>query len=187
MYSDSVCADCALRLFNKLQYNLTGIGNAFSGNCIVVPNVDYAAYKGGDMSFSDQVKVIEDILLSSTGDVLQSLYVVPLIRCNESISCELDKQSYSRCLTYFADDVRKYNFRNILLLGSAATRFMNIKLSESLDTCYVSRNGRRYCVNYSPLVKFVDKDRYAEFVSNLRRWFYACNSDFNNYKHYVIR
>ena len=48
----SICDNCALRLYNTKSYNLQGIGNPFYGNCIVVPNVDYKAYKGKSMDFS---------------------------------------------------------------------------------------------------------------------------------------
>ena len=65
----SVCDNCALRLYNTKSYNIQGIGNPFYGNCIVVPNVDYVAYKKGDMGFSTQVDVIKSII-SSTGEVI---------------------------------------------------------------------------------------------------------------------
>ena len=111
-----VCEECPMRLFNTKHYNLQGIGNPYFGNCIVVPNVDYNAYKKGSMGFSNQVKIIKESLHLSTGggDELEELYIVPLIRCNESISCELDDNSYNRCLQHFANDVRKYNFKNIV-------------------------------------------------------------------------
>lgn len=62
-----VCSGCSLRLFNTKHYNLYGIGNPYFGNCIVVPNVDYNAYKKGSMGFSDQVKIIKESLHFSTG------------------------------------------------------------------------------------------------------------------------
>ena len=43
------CEDCVIRLFNTKHYNLQGIGNPYFGNCIIVPNVDYNAYKKGGM------------------------------------------------------------------------------------------------------------------------------------------
>ena len=57
-----ICEDCVMRLYNTKHYNLHGIGNPYFGNCIVVPNVDYNAYKKGSMGFSDQVKIIIDVL-----------------------------------------------------------------------------------------------------------------------------
>ena len=53
-----VCSECPIRLFNNKHYNLQGIGNPYFGNCIVVPNVDYNAYKNGSMGFSNQVEII---------------------------------------------------------------------------------------------------------------------------------
>ena len=73
-----VCDECAMRLFNTKQYNLQGVGNPSFERCIVIPNVDYIAYKNRSVTFSEQVKVIEDILHSSTGevDILNSLYII---------------------------------------------------------------------------------------------------------------
>lgn len=53
------CEDCVIRLFNNKHYNLQGIGNPYFGNCIIVPNVDYNAYKKGSMEFSKQVEIIK--------------------------------------------------------------------------------------------------------------------------------
>ena len=64
----NICEDCPMRLFNTKHYNLHGIGNPYSGNCIVIPNVDYNAYKKGDMGFSSQVDIIKEVLHLSTGE-----------------------------------------------------------------------------------------------------------------------
>ncbi len=53
-------------MFNNKCYNLQPTGNPLYGNAIVVPNVDYNAYKNKGMSFSKYVEVIKDII-SSTG------------------------------------------------------------------------------------------------------------------------
>lgn len=171
----TVCKDCPLRLYNTKGYNLQGVGNPWYGNCIVVPNVDYKAYKGKSMSFSTQVEIIEDILSLSTGEMDCKVYIVPLIRCNEQISCEVDDATIKRCLTLFAQDVKKYDFKRILLLGTAAKRFLDVDLSisELIDKYYVSHNNRRYEVNYSPLVKYNDKIDYFElFSTKLKQWYY---------------
>ncbi len=172
----SVCEGCALRLYNTKSYNLHGVGNPFSGNCIVVPNVDYKAYKGKSMSFSSQVEVIKEVLISLTGDVDSNLFIVPLIRCNEQISCEVDNITYNKCLHWFANDIRKYDFKNILLLGTAARRFLNCNITEYLDTIMVSPNDRRYFVNYSPLVKYGDNKLFETFKEKLIHW-YKCISN----------
>lgn len=181
MQKDNICDDCALRLYNNKSYNLQGIGNPYKGNVIVVPNVDYKAYKGKSMDFSTQVEIIEDVLHLSTGVEESNFYVVPLIRCNEQISCEVDDATYNRCLQYFAHDVRIYNFKNILLLGNAARRFLNINLHEYLDTIIVSKNQRRYFVNYSPLVKNIDEKLFDTFRDNLIKWHNSINSNFYDY------
>lgn len=175
------CEDCVIRLFNTKHYNLQGIGNPYFGNCIIVPNVDYNAYKKGSMEFSKQVEIIKS-LMSSTGE-LDDLYVLPLIRCNEYVSCELNEDSYIKCIGYLIEDMKKYQFKNIMLLGSAGRRFLNCNISDYFDTIFVSVNNRRYWVNYSPLINYTDSDKYEIFKSNLIRWYNSIkNNDFTNYK-----
>lgn len=175
------CKDCVIRLFNNNHYNLQGIGNPYFGNCIIVPNVDYNAYKKGGMEFSKQVEIIKS-LISSTGE-LDDLYVLPLIRCNEYISCELNENSYLKCIGYLIEDMKKYQFKNIMLLGSAGRRFLNCNISDYFDTIFISVNNRRYWVNYSPLINYTDSNKYEIFKSNLIRWYNSIkNNDFTNYK-----
>lgn len=175
------CEDCVIRLFNTKHYNLQGIGNPYFGNCIIVPNVDYNAYKKGGMEFSKQVEIIKSII-SSTGE-LDDLYVLPLIRCNEYVSCELNEDSYLKCIGYLIEDMKKYQFKNIMLLGSAGRRFLNCNISDYFDTIFISINNRRYWVNYSPLITYTDSDKYEIFKSNLIRWYNSIkNNDFTNYK-----
>lgn len=175
------CEDCVIRLFNNKHYNLQGIGNPYFGNCIIVPNVDYNAYKKGGMEFSKQVEIIKS-LISSTGE-LDDLYVLPLIRCNEYISCELNEDSYLKCIGYLVEDMKKYQFKNIMLLGNAGRRFLNCNISDYFDTIFISVNNRRYWVNYSPLINYTDSDKYEIFKSNLIRWYNSIkNNDFTNYK-----
>lgn len=178
-----ICSECPIRLFNTKHYNLQGVGNPYFGNCIVVPNVDYNAYKKGSMGFSNQVDIIKEVLHSSTGEVdnLENLYIVPLIRCNESISCELDNISYNRCLHHFANDMRKYQFRNIMLLGDAGRRFINCYITENLDNLMISKNGKFYNVNYSPLIKYINEEKYETFKIYLKKWYRNCNEIIKDY------
>ena len=169
----SWCNDCALRLYNTKHHNLQGIGNPWSGNCIVVPNVDYDAYKRGNMSFSKHVEVIKEVLISFTGDENSNLYVVPLIRCNETISCQLDDATYNKCLHWFAKDIKTFNFQNILLLGDAAKRFMHTDIKSNLDKRFISKNNRNYFVNYSPLISYVDQNKFDIFKKGLIKWYNA--------------
>lgn len=185
-----VCEECPIRLFNNRHYNLHGVGNPYFGNCIVVPNVDYSAYKKGSMGFSEQVKIIKEVLHLSTGerdnlDNLDDIYIVPLIRCNETISCELDDNSYNRCLTHFANDMRKYQFKRILLLGDAGRRFLQIDIKNNLENVIISPNNRFYNVNYSPLIKYIDKEKFDVFKSYLRKWYYSCKTKYFSYKTYT--
>ena len=181
MVENNICKDCALRLYNIKSYNLQGVGNPFYGNCVVVPNVDYSAYKGRSMSFSSQIKVIEDILHLFTGVGESNFYVIPLIRCNEQISCKLDDITYNKCIHWFAEDMRKYNFKNILLLGTAARRFLNVNINEHLNTIFLSKNNRRYFVNYSPLVQYADEKLFDIFKEYLIKWYNSVNNEMFNY------
>lgn len=182
----SVCDNCALRLYNTKSYNIQGIGNPFYGNCIVVPNVDYKAYKGKSMDFSTQVEVIRNILIPFTGGEESNFYIVPLIRCNEQISCEVDNITYNKCLYWFANDIRKYDFKNILLLGTAARRFLNCNITEYLDTIMVSPNGRKYFVNYSPLIKYSDDKLFETFKEKLIHWYKCVSNGIFNYNFITI-
>lgn len=182
----NVCDDCALRLYNTKAHNIPGVGNPFYGNCIVVPNVDYSAYKGKSMDFSAQVKEIEDVLNLPTGVGESNLFVVPLIRCNEQISCKVDNITYNRCLYWFAEDVRKYRFKNIMLLGNAARRFLNINIKEYLNTVFVSKNNVHYFVNYSPFIKYNDDKLYEEFKRCLLKWYRSINFEFYDYNLHML-
>lgn len=177
----SPCDECPLRLYNTKQHNLQGVGNPFAKRCIIVPNVDYVAYKNRSMDYSSQVEIIKSII-SSTGE-LTELYILPLIRCNTTISCEVNDDIYNRCLTYLINDFKQYNFRDILLLGEAARRFLNCDISLYLNHIMVSPNNRLYGVNYSPLIKFIDDNNFEIFKNHLLKWYNASiNNNFNEYE-----
>lgn len=186
MEENSICNGCALRLYNTKSYNLQGIGNPYMGNCIVVPNVDYKAYKSKSMSFSSQVEIIKDVLNLSTGEEEYNFYILPLIRCNEQISCEVDNATYMKCLTWFAKDIRKFDFKNILLLGNAARRFLNCNIHDYLDTVIISRNNRRYFVNYSPFVKVTDEKLFNDFKKYIIKWYNSINTGMYDYNIKII-
>lgn len=177
------CESCAYRLFNTKVHHIEGIGNPWNGKCIVLPNVDYSAYKHKSMSFSEQVGVLDEVLYSSTGELLLNFYVVPMIRCNELISPDIDKDTYNRCLHWFAEDIKKYDFKDILLCGSAGRRFLSTDISKYLNTLFVTNNNRRYSVNYSPLIKLSNSLKYNEFKENLFKWHNAVlEQDFCRYE-----
>ena len=176
----SICEECPIRLFNTKHHNIQGVGNPFYGKCIVVPNVDYKAYKLGSMNFSNQVSIINSII-SSTGGYNQA-YIVPLLRCNEHISCDVDDATYNRCLKHFIDDICKYDFRHILLLGDAARRFLHCDITDNLNNICISRNNRTYAVNYSPFIKYVDDNKFNIFQQQLIKWYTSVeNNDFTQY------
>lgn len=177
----SVCEQCALRLFNKKCHNLQGIGNPFMGKLIILPNVDYDAYKGKDMSFSKQVEIITQHT-SFTG-VLTETYILPLIRCNENISCDITEDIVYNCQTYLKQDFITYNFKHIMVCGNAVKRFFNSSIENLKDKIIISKNNRIYYFNYNPLIKFVDKDKFKEFVVNVDKFFNSSsNEDYTNYE-----
>ena len=182
----SVCDQCPLRLFNDKGHNLNGIGNIWSGNALILPNVDVTAYKKQDMSFSRQVKVINTIL--PTGGLEQNLYVVPLVRCNEHFDIEITKRIISRCYTYFEKDVTSHQIKNIMLCGDAARRILNIDdLKPYLDTAICdSKTRRRYFVNYSPLSKYVNDEHFEIFKSHLIKYYNSIVSKMYDYEIMII-
>lgn len=183
-----ICEECPMRLFNTKHYNLQGVGNPYYGKCIVVPNVDYIAYKKGDMGFSKQVEIIHDCL-SSTGEV-DSIYILPLIRCNKDISCELNENIYNRCMQHFAKDVKKYDFKYILLLGEVSNIFFNcsISINDNLNNIFISRkNNRIYGINYSPFIKYKDNNKFELFKTYILKWFKSINEyNFSQYNRFII-
>lgn len=177
------CETCPLRLYNKKGYNLSGVGNPFKGNLIVVSNVDYRSYKKQDMAFSSQVEIINNVLAFNNREQEQDYFIIPLIRCCESISCTPDDNAINNCIKYFANDVKTYNFKNILLLGSAVNRFLNVNIKDYLGIKLVSKNRRNYFVNYSPLTKFVNNEIFETFERELINWHnYVTNINVNKYK-----
>lgn len=58
--ASNVCDDCALGMFNTKCKCLSGVGNPMSGMIIVVPNVDYNAYKNRGMTFSKYVEIVKE-------------------------------------------------------------------------------------------------------------------------------
>lgn len=183
-----ICEECPMRLFNTKHYNLQGVGNPYYGKCIVIPNVDYNAYKKGDMGFSKQVEIIRDCI-SPTGEV-ESTYILPLIRCNKDIACDVNKDIQNRCIKHFAKDVKKYDFKYIFLLGEVSSIFFNCNMSinDNLNNIFISRKNKRiYGVNYSPLIKYKDDDKFELFKNHLTKWFKSVNErDFSQYKHFII-
>lgn len=181
----NICEDCVLRLFNIKHHKVNGIGNPYFGNVIIVPNVDYQAYKAGDMGFSTQVSIIEEIISSSMGE-LDNLFILPLIRCNLDVAPEIDNQIIQRCIIHLKNDLIKYNFQRILLLGDASKLIQGINIKDNLNNQFISRNNRYYNVNYSPLIKFTNKGLFYKFKCYLLKWWNYCSNGYSNYNNIVL-
>lgn len=182
----NVCEQCPLRLFNDKGYNIKGIGNTWSGNALVLPNVDKSAYKKQDMTFSSQVEIIQSIL--PTGGLEANLYTIPLLRCNENFDIEITQKIISRCYHYFEEDATKYQLKNIMLCGDAARRMLNVDdLKSYLDTVICdNRTKRRYFVNYSPLVKYTNEEHFEVFKARLLKYYNSVVSKIYDYEIMII-
>ena len=182
----NVCEQCPLRLFNVRGHNINGIGNIWSGNALVLPNVDKSAYKKQDMSFSSQVEILQQIL--STGGLEQNLYVMPLIRCNEHFDIEITQRILFRCLIYFNETVNTHQIKNVMLCGDAARRMLNIDdLRPYLDTAICeNKTRRRYFVNYSPLVKYTNDEHFEVFKSHLVKYYNSIMTKMYDYDIMII-
>lgn len=176
------CEDCPLRLFNNKHYNLQGIGNYWCDKLIIVPNVDYNAYKKGNLTYSEQVSIIKSIL-SFTGELEINCAILPLIRCNEDIGCKVNNDIISNCIRYLMKDLAKFNWHNILVCGNAWDRLFNRSITYDFDKAiYSPRNKRVYVGNYNPLVKYVDDNKFEIFKNRLLEWYnYPNNYCYENY------
>lgn len=179
-----ICDNCALKIFNPKHYNLQGIGNPFYGNLIVIPNVDYNAYKHNDITYSSQVKLLYDTF--STGELQELVFIVPLIRCNELVTTKIDDNSFKICLTHLFNDIQKYNIKRILLLGDSSAKLLNITIKDNLNNAFLSSDNKLYFVNYSPLVYYKSDEKFNIFKEYMNRWINMIKEkDYSNYN--IIR
>lgn len=180
---NNYCENCAIRLFNEKCYNIKGVGNHLLGNMIIISNIDYKAYKTNDLNFSEQLKILQSVYSSTGGDNLLDLcYVTPLIKCRES-NCEADDNSIKCCIQNLANEFRTLRPKNVLVTGSAVRRFLDCSINEYLNSCIISKSNIRYFVNYSPLIKFNNDNKFDIFKSHFEKWIKAINFNyFNNYE-----
>lgn len=175
-----LCDECALRLYNSKSYNLPGIGNPFYGNVIVIPSVDYKAAKSGSLNFSTQVSHIKDTI-PFTGDLDSSFYITSLIKCNiPKHLCPLNNDIIIRCKKQLVNEIYKYDFKNILLLGDAVEMFLNVDIRDNLDTIFLDNLGRRYFVNYCSTHPSISH-YYHQFIKYLQKWYNSINSGMYDY------
>lgn len=173
-----VCEGCPLGLFNTKCKCLSGVGNPMSGMIIVVPNVDYNAYKNRGMTFSKYVEIINEIIIPFTGGLEQlAPFIVPLIRCKLDDKCPITKDIIRKCMLYTFNDIKRYNIKKIMLLGDAATNLGFSVTNDNNKLCVI--DSFVYSTNYSPFIKFIDDNKYKEFCNRLIKWISA-NKD-NNY------
>lgn len=173
-----VCEGCPLGMFNTKCKCLSGVGNPMSGMIIVVPNVDYNAYKNRGITFSKYVEIINDVITPFTGGLEQLVpFIVPLIRCKLDDKCPINESIVRRCMLHTFADIRINNIKKIMVLGRAATDF-GFDITKGKDKLYHVAPFV-YSTNYSPFIKFIDDSKYKEFCNRLIKWISA-NKD-NNY------
>lgn len=174
----NICEDCPLGMFNTKCKCLSGVGNPMSGMIIIVPNVDYNAYKNKGMTFSKYVEIVRDTIIPFTGGLEQlDPLIVPLIRCKLDERCPINERIVSKCMLHTFADIRINNIKKIMLLGKAATSF-GFDITKGKDKLYYVAPFV-YSANYSPFIKFIDDNKYDEFRNRLVKWISA-NKD-NNY------
>lgn len=182
------CSSCPMKLFNDKCHNLPMIGNPCYGRLVVIPSVDCDAYKNRNLAFSSQVRMIVQSI-SSTGE-LDDFAVVPLIRCNRDLGCDVNADILRRCMMKLSRDIAEHDFRDILLLGDSVRYVLGCNIQTHLNELFISQHQtytgiitRRYGVNYSPLVSYIDEDRFDQFQKYLKKWYYSSKAkDYRGYK-----
>jgi uracil-DNA glycosylase family 4 len=173
------CEDCALGMFNTKCKCLNGIGNPMSGKIIVVPDVDYNAYKNKGMTFSKYVEIVTQAITSSTGGLEKlDVYIVPLIRCKPVQQCPMTKDIAAKCMQYTFDEIKDNGIHKVMLLGNAAAYMQFPSTYYTKDIIYLIGNVG-YSTCYSPFIKFRDDIKYNEFCNRLNTWYNADKT--NNY------
>ena len=63
-----------------------------------------------------------------------------------------------------------------------------MSINDNLNNIFISRKNKRiYGVNYSPLIKYKDDDKFELFKNHLTKWFKSVNErDFSQYKYFII-
>lgn len=173
---------CPLRLFNPKGHNIKGVGTPIYGNMIIVPYVDNKAYKAQSLDFEDMLQQMNEIIISSTGDMLQTYcYVTPFIKCKQNINCEINDDIIRNCKQLLIEEFYKYRPVNILLLGSDITKhFLNSLID--INSYYVDVFKRKWFSNYHPGIANHSPDKAEDFRNGLIKWFNSIKN--NNYYGY---
>jgi hypothetical protein len=184
-----ICDNCAFRLFNS-YHGIKGIGNEFSNKLVIMPIISRNAAKTNDITNDETYKdVIEAINgnISSTGVDCQSpdLYFTSFIKCSVPITdaCNISDDIIDRDRRIIIHEFLTHHFTDIMLLGNVGRWLFGYDCKLKHDTCYITKNNKRYVINYNPLIKHYDKDKFAEFKDNIIKWYNAAsNKDYTLYK-----
>lgn len=169
-----VCQDCALRLFNTKGHNIIGEGCTQYGNVIIIPYIDKDAYRRQDITFDNGVKIVKDIITEECNeDILNWCYFTSLIKCNETTKCPVNDNILRRCFTHLIKEFNDIKPKNVLMLGTdtpAKVNDLNF-YNYSTHRPFIDVKGINFSWNYSPYVKYYNKERFNLFKSSLIEWF----------------
>lgn len=180
---NNICENCPLRLFNDKGYNIKGIGNIHYRKMIVLPYIDYNAYKHQNMNMSSLIDIMNNVVLLFTGDKIEtSFYITSFIKCKESNRFKIDNSIISKCSNYLFDEIIKHDIKYIMLLGNSAERLFNTKISNLIGKC-IKYNNIYWFFNYSPNIYIYDSNKFEIFKSELYKYIDATNNNnFSNYE-----
>ena len=162
-----VCVNCPLRLaYDYWLYK--GIGTKMMNKIIIVPNPN------------DEYI---DIILNEFPDILEDTYITPFIKCKESDTSPLDNKIIKRCLHILSLECKFDGIADIMILGDAARYTFGIdNISVALNKLIIAQKPkRRCCVNYDPLVKYKDTNKFNTFKEYLTKWIYATKTKIFDY------
>lgn len=173
-----------MRLLNDKVYNLQGVGNPMFGNVIIIPNVDYKAYRRKRLELGEYVKEIISTILP-TGE-LSDVYITPLVHCKANRTYPVNNSILRNCSQILQYEFKKYNFKRVLILGSAVEQIMGLDLKKYAGkTIYYRQNNSFWTMTYSPLCKHSNATKYSEFKNHLTKWYNNVINKNNQYD-YII-
>ena len=168
------CESCALRLFNPKGHNIIGEGCTLYGNIIIIPYIDKDAYRRQDIVFDNGVKIVQDVIMESCNEnVLDWCYMTSLIKCKETQKCPINDDILRNCFTHLIKEFEEIKPKNVLLLGTdtpAKVNDLNF-YNHSIKKPFIDVKGINFNWNFSPYVKYYNRDRFELFKSSLIKWF----------------
>lgn len=167
-----VCTHCALRLGSD-DWLYKGIGTKVMNKIIIVPNPNNEYL---------------DIILDEFPNILEDTYITPFIKCKEIYEIPINDNIIRRCLQNLKDECKLDGVTDMMILGNAARYTFGIdNISVALNKLIISNNPkRRCCVNYSPLIKYIDAAKFDVFKKYLTKWIYSTKTKTFDYDLHIL-